>query len=264
MKPGLYPFLVLIFAFAAHAGPVYLDDSFAPSVRPTLQTLADDVWDIIGQMFHNAPPLNLSISCRYEKSDAPLTTVRPDEISIRLTAADSYYAQFAFQLSHELGHVMLDPRRSNGIIETICTAVSYAVLDRLGDRVTVSPRLSRLTDYAPHFLEYRIADQKSHLANADPEVRAMIDQQRWSDLSRYLSDHKSELEPGATRERDMQTVAAVALRSGPIDWGQFTGFAGCTSPSPAERPRFRISQNDPDCIERFANTLCRIGRGCGF
>jgi hypothetical protein len=29
---------------------------------------------------------------------------------------------------------MLNPRRSNGVIETICTAVSYEVLDRMSDR----------------------------------------------------------------------------------------------------------------------------------
>jgi hypothetical protein len=242
---------------------VHLDDSFAASVRPTLQSLADDVWDLIGMMFHNAPPLDLPISCRYEKADGPLTAVKDDVISIRLTSTGTYYAQFAFQLAHELGHVMLDPRRSNGVVETICTAVSYEVLDRLGDRVTLSPRLSWVTDYAPHFREYRAADEKSYLTSFPEDVRAMVSDQRWSDLSAYLAAHRADMEPRADRERATQSLAAIALRSAPLDWGQFTGLAGCTTPDPSERPRFRIAAINPDCIDRLGSVLCRMGWGCG-
>ena len=247
----------------SHAGPVYLDDSFPVSTRPTLQALADDVWDLIGVMFHNQPPLDLPIYCSFEKAAAPLTTVREDRIAIRVTAGDTHYAQFAFQLAHELGHVMLDPRRSNGIVETICTAVSYEVLDRLGERVTVSPQLDWLTNYAPHFSEYRLADQKSYLESFPEDVRAMVAEQRWNDLSSYLAEHAKEMEPGASRERPMQTLAAVALRSAPLDLGQFTGLAACTTPSPSDRPRFAIRPINRECVERFADVLCRIGRGCG-
>src|SRR5579862_4173314 len=246
---GMRCFTFFIVAAAVHGGPVYLDDSFPVATRPTLQALADDIWDIIGEMFHNQAPLDLPIQCRYQKSDAPLTTVEGDTISIRLTSAETYYAQFAFQLAHELGHVMLDPRRSNGIVETICTAVSYEVLDRLGGRVTVSPRLSWLTDYAPHFAEYRRQDQKSYLAKIPEDARAMVEDGRWMDLSRYLADHRADLEPHAVRERETQTLAAVALRSGPLDWGQFTGLAACTSPVPEQDAKFRVLAINADCVE---------------
>ncbi|MBZ5604136.1 MAG: hypothetical protein LAO79_17695 [Acidobacteriia bacterium] len=261
----MYRFLFasLLCAVSASAGPVYLDDSFPVSTRPTLQALADDVWDLIGMLFHNQPPLDLPIYCFYEKSEAPLTTVEDDRITIRVTAGDTHYAQFAFQLAHELSHVMLDPRRSNGIVETICTALSYEVLDRLGERVTVSPQLSWLTDYAPHFAEYRIADQKSYLDTFPEEVRTMVAEQRWDELSRYLAEHRKEMEAGASRERAMQTLGAVALRSAPVDFGQFTGLAACTTPSVADRPKFTIRPLNRECVDRFADVLCRIGRGCG-
>jgi hypothetical protein len=264
MKFKLYRFLGLMFCASASAGPVYLDDSFPVSTRPTLQTLADDVWDIVGEMFHNQAPLDLPINVRYERSDVPLTTVLHSEISIRVTATGTHYAQFAFQLAHELGHVMLDPRRSNGIAETICTAVSYEVLDRLGDRVTSSPRLSWLTDYARHFAEYRREDQKSYLEKFPSEVRAMVDEQRWSDLSRYLAEHRREMEPKSPNERAMQTLAAVALRSAPLDWGAFTGLAACTTPSPAEHPKFRVLALREECVDRLADVLCRIGWACTY
>jgi len=243
---------------------VYLDDSFPVSTRPTLQALADDVWDIVGEMFHNQPPLDLPVRCRFEKAESPLTTVENGAISIRITATGTHYAQFAFQLAHELGHVMLDPRRSNGIVETICTAVSYEVLDRLGDRVTASPRLDWVTAYAPHFKEYRVDDQKSYLAQFEPEVREMVQEQRWTDLSRYLYGNRSAMEPRASRERAMQTLAAIALRSAPVDWGQFTGLAACTTPGPAGQPAFRIAPLNAECVDRLSSVLCRIGRGCGF
>jgi hypothetical protein len=261
----LYRFPVVLFlsACVACAEPVYLDDSFPVSVRPTLQSLADDVWDLIGTMFHNNPPLDLPIHVHYEKSDAPMTSVKDDMISIRLTSGGAFYAQFAFQLGHELGHVMLDPRRANGLVETICTAVSYEVLDRLVDRVTVSPRLSWITDYAPHFHQYRVQDQKSYMEQFPEDVRAMVAEERWTELGTYLAEHRSDMESKAAKERATQTLAAVVLRSSPIDWGQFTGFAACTTPSPSERPRFRIAPINQDCIDRLANVLCRIGWGCG-
>ena len=252
-------FLILLTTGLAPAGSVYLDDSFPVSTRPTLQSLADDVWDLIAVMFHNQPPLALSIVCKYEDADAPLTTIEGDIISIRITATGTHYAQFAFQLAHELGHVMLDPRRSNGVIETICTAVSYEVLDRLGERVTSSPRLNWITDYAAHFTEYRKQDQKSYLASFPKDVRVMVDEQRWSDVSRYLSEHRADMQPHSARERATQTVAAAALRSSPLDWGQFTGLAACTNPTPADDPKFRILPLSSDCIDRLAGVLERIG-----
>lgn len=254
--------LAALFTVTAAAGPVYLDDSFPVSTRPTLQSLADDVWDVVGEMFHNQPPLALPIRIRYEKADVPLTKIENGEISVRLTSSETYYAQFAFQLAHELGHVMLDPRRSNGIVETICTAVSYEVLDRLGERVTASPGLSWLTDYASHFSEYRRQDQSGYLAKFPEAVRAMVGQGDWAGLSRYLADHRADMEPHATRERETQTLAAVALRSGPLDWGAFTGLAACTTPDPDQDPRFLILPIDSSCIARSAEVLCRIGWGC--
>jgi hypothetical protein len=135
-------------------------------------------------------------------------------------------------------------------------------LDQLGDRVVNSPTLSWLTDYAPHFAEYRAADQKSYLKTFPEDVQAMVREQRWNDLSLYLAQNRKDMESGAKTERATQTLAAVALRSAPLDWGQFTGLAACTTPSPSDHPKFRILPLNQDCIDRMADTLCRIGRGC--
>lgn len=231
------------------AGSVSLDGSFPPSTRPTLQVLADEVWNIVGELFPRTPPLDLPVNCHFSRAAVPMTRVDGDAIAIRITASGSYYAQFAFQLGHELGHVMLDPRRSNGIVEAICIAVSYEVLDRIGPRIELSPRLPWLADYAPHFEEYREQDQKSMLSKLPRDVSAMVAQRRWADISAYLREHRSDLAPGSPLERPTQTLAAIALRATSPDYAQFTGVAACTDPSPEQDPRFRILPLRPACLE---------------
>lgn len=261
VKPCL-ALLLLIPAFC-RADSVYLDDSFAEEVRPTLQRLSDDVWDIVQRMYHSQPPLDLPIYIHHSDAESPLTTLddpdHPTEIHIRITSNGTYYAQFAYQLGHELGHVMLDPRRANGIIETLCNATSYEVLDRLGDRVSISDAYSWLSDYAPHFREYREDDEKETLNEFPAEVRAMVEQSRWSDLADYLHQHLGEMEPHQPNERAVQTLAAIALRSGPVEWGAFAGLAACTTPTPEQEPEFEILPVNPDCLERVSDLLRRFG-----
>jgi len=257
---------LLLAAGVAAANPVYLDDSFPPSTRPTLQTLADTIWDIVQEMFHASPPLDFPIDVRHARSGAPLTSLDdynyPTTIRIRLTSSGTHYSQFAYQLGHELGHVMLDPRRSDGTIEAICNAVSYEVLDRLSERLPEAATLSWLVDYAPHFREYRQQDQDSALAKFPPGVRTMVDEQHWSDLAGYLHTHQRDMQPGQHNERAMQTLAAIALRSAPLDWGQLAGLAGCTTPAPDQDPKFEILPIDESCRKQDREILCRIGESC--
>ncbi len=259
----LFLSLVLLAPAFCRADSVYLDDSFDESARASLQRLADDVWDIVQEMYHNTPPLNLPIYIHHEGAESPLTSVddptNPTRINIRITADKTYYAQFAYQLGHELGHVMLDPRRANGIIETICNATSYEVLDRLGDRVESSPVYVWLGDYGPRFREYLKQDEKSTLDQFPQDVRDMVHQQRWPDLAAYLHQHLADMEPHKPKERATQNLAAIALRSGPIEWGPLTGLAGCTTPSPDEKPQFKILPTNPDCEERVSDLLRRFG-----
>jgi len=254
--------VALLAANFASADSLYLDESFPDSTRPTLQALADNVWDVVQEMFHSSPPLDLPIHCRESNAEVPLTRVKQDEISIRITAHGTHYAQFAFQLGHELGHVMLDPRRSNGMVEAICIAVSYEVLDRIGDKVRSSPAFTWLGDYAPDFQPYRRNDEKSVLEKLPVDVRAMVEQRNWSGIADYLREHQREMEPGQPNERSLQSLAAIALRSAPVDWGEMTGIAGCTTPSPSTEPGFKILPLDANCVARIPEIFCRIGRGC--
>jgi len=258
-----YLTLLLLAPAFCRADSVYVDDSFPEDVRPTLQHLADDIWDIVQQMYHGTPPLSLPIYIRHSSASSPLTSLddpaNPTAIRIRITSNGTHYAQFAYQLGHELGHVMLDPRRANGTIEAICNATSYEVLSRLGDRVESSPVYAWLGNYGPHFREYLRNDEQATLKQFPQEVRDMVAQSRWSDLADYLHRHLSEMEPHQPKERAFQTLAAIALRSGPVEWGPLTGLAGCTTPSPDQQPRFEILPVNPDCLERVSDLLRRFG-----
>ena len=139
------PFVLLLYSGFADATQITVDDSVSPVLRVNLQAVANDVWRIIKDMFHGAvPPVDVPIYCHLGPL-SPVTSAKrpftelvpwehPTRIVIHFTVSDAKYDQFAYQLGHELGHVMLNPRRSNGVIETICTAVSYEVLDRISDR----------------------------------------------------------------------------------------------------------------------------------
>ena len=87
---------------------------------------------------------DIPIYCRFGPvspatgSRAPFTEFdnweHPSKIIVHLSVNTPVYSQFVYQLGHQLGHVMLDPRRSNGLIDTIYTALSYEVLDGMTDQ----------------------------------------------------------------------------------------------------------------------------------
>jgi hypothetical protein len=249
-------------AGVAHGGALYLDDSWPDATRPTLQELANDVWDVVAEMFHSSLPLDLPIRVHQSDAAVPVTIVFENEINVQITAHGTFYGQFAFQLGHELGHVMLDPRRTNGVVEAICIAVSYEVLDRLGQKEKDSPSYPWLGDYAKNFKPYRKNDQKIVLAKSPQEVRDMVKGKKWPKLADWLRAHRTELEAGHADDRNVQTLAAIALRSGPVDWGQFAGIAGCTTPSTQDDPGFKVLPIGADCIARASGLLCRMGVGC--
>ena len=165
---------------------------------------------------------------------------------------------------------MLGPRRSNGIIETISVALSYEVLEALFKKFgSGAPYANRaLSEFAPHFREYSEDAQRTALSRFPGEIQAAVKQGRWIVVRRYLQDHRAEQEQlnqeviGSQRGRDIQSLGAIALRSGPIHWNEFIGLAGCTIPPPQKAPMFSDLPLTPACLKRLADPLCRIGIGC--
>jgi hypothetical protein len=263
--------IAIIFARSINAQKVTLDRSFGEGL-PDMQMTADGVSEIVEKRFGAKPLLHLPIYCHFEPwRPSPITILSGGQIDIYLTVAERRWDQFAFQLGHELGHVMLGPQRTNGIIETICYALSYEVLDALGEKWSSGAFLInrvRFVAYAPNFKIYKENDQRLTMANFPKEIGDLVAKHRWLELSRYLHTHESESEDispaGAVgqRARNIQALGAIAIRSGAITWKSFLGLANCTTPLPKQKPEFLVAPTRPECLLRLSSTLCRIGVDC--
>ena len=93
---------------------------------------------------------------------SPRTHYRPspnDPFFIQLTTRDKKWAQFAYQFSHELCHVLSDYERlaegPNGWFhEAICETASVFTLRRMAERWPSSPPYSNWSDYAGQLASY--------------------------------------------------------------------------------------------------------------
>jgi hypothetical protein len=268
---------VVVFSIFLSAAPVEghvaIDGSFRPEFRKDLQTVANEVWTIVRDLFGQAPPLDLPIRC-YFKPDYPMTSLdnwfRPAVILVGVNITQSQWDQFSYQLGHELGHIMMNPRRSNGIIETLCMALAYEVLDRLYEKWgSGSPYANRLlTAYSHNFRSYREQDEHLALSRLPPEITLAVGRKDWIFLRKYFEDHRSEqeqltqIEIQSQHGRDIQTLGAMALRSGPIAWKSLWNIGFCTESSPDMNAVSLNSPIKPECIRRLSSIFCRIGRGC--
>jgi Zn-dependent peptidase ImmA (M78 family) len=58
-------------------------------------------------------------------------------------------------LAHELAHVIMNPRRSNGLVETLADAIAFKVLDDLTTLYAMSDLSQDWLSYGPRFREYK-------------------------------------------------------------------------------------------------------------
>ncbi len=75
----------------------------------------------------------------------PRATIGEQEYIVRVCPETRWYAQFAYQLGHELGHYWIGPYSTSQFQESVCTALSLAAMDELAKQwEDPPPRLSRL------------------------------------------------------------------------------------------------------------------------
>ena len=77
---------------------------------------------------------------------------------ILLSARDRHWAQYAYQFSHEMGHVLCGSRDGSvaqaWFEEAFCTALSIWVLERMSVSWRTNPPYSNWADYATALAEY--------------------------------------------------------------------------------------------------------------
>jgi hypothetical protein len=234
--------LLLIFAAAPPVpqAPPTLDASYPGTAKADLGTLAADVIDCCREMWPGDPPAGHRPIVILYRAAGPLTdsTADPKSYRIYLNVTERYYSQFAYQLAHEFAHVMLDPRRTNGLVETLAVAFSLQALDEMSRRWKDRAPYPNWKPYAPEFSKYRKRTEQLYLKDLPASVQALAERKAYDDLGLYLRHRRSPLE-SETGNRELQHLASLAILAKGVRWRDLTGVAGLTDPPPAKDPRFR-------------------------
>ncbi len=232
------------------AGESISVEGYESGLQRHFQFIADEVWRIAKETFRIKPPLDLPIVCRYGAS-GPVTRlddwIHPSRIEIGISTVGPYDSQFVYQLGHELGHVMLNPRRSNALIEAIATAVSYEVLDQLSEKWKTKAPFEYARVHADEFRKYRERAEREAISRAQPLLQQVIAEQDWEIAGAYLADHMRDFElteKGMKSQpaRDWQSLAAIVFRAAKTDWPR---LARCAVPEPGLELGFRYQDAGP-------------------
>lgn len=242
---------------------VTVTDSFGSS-QAHFQAVAQEVAAIIADKFQFRPPIDVPIQCIL--GDIPETLALPGLTVMRLTAKEQYWAQLAFQLGHELGHVYLGPLRANGFVETLATAISLEVLDELAKRWALAPAIPGTSSWAEKFSKYRVENEAIEIAKL-PEIKESVAGKDWNLIRYYLRLRNSDMQQltrvavNCEEGRALEMLAAMSLRSGPVDWPRLVGFAHSSSIQTVNESSGNVvyARVRPDLVHP---ALCRMGLGC--
>jgi len=123
-------------------------------------------------------------------------------VRIRLNTGGNLWAQYAYQFSHELCHVLCrydrDPTGNQWFEESLCELASLFVLRRMAETWADEPPYPNWRDYAVHLGEY--ADQRIAAARLPEGVS----------LAEWFRANRADLTTAAT-DRARNTVVAAAL-----------------------------------------------------
>ena len=244
---------------------IRLDETFPSAIRDDLSVVAKDVATAVTEVFGSAqPPLSAPIVCGLGPPP-PRTSLddwfKPTQIRINLTVNGRYYAQLAFQLGHELGHVMIGIHRSNPAFETIATAVSLETLDRLSIKWQTQPPHANWANYATAFRNYREATEIGALDRLG--LLLAWQRRRLKLIKRGVQRELDAQARGISsdRDRDVQTVGAMIVRTEGLPWRSVVGLEACTSPTPILKGEFAILPPLKKCVQQRAPVMSWLVTG---
>jgi hypothetical protein len=210
-------------------------------VAPPLTAVATDVMAIVRQSFGGPPPLGAKPGlCRRAPDGLPRAINVPADSAcyeINLTVEGLHYCQLAYQFAHELGHIWLDHRRGNWVVETIAAALSLHTLDKMAERWSEAPPYENWRSYAPNFVAYRRDTEAEQIARLPEHVPLSAEAERWQDVTSFLGGQRSRQERDPLI-RELHHLGAIALRAQGIRWPSLVGVAGLTEPPVDEDPSF--------------------------
>ncbi len=127
------------------------------SINNDVRAVCQDITEHYKTLIPNGPPLGLKLIYVIHNPSTPITFVNglPDYYTIGLTTNERFYAQIAYQFSHELTHIYCDPRITNWFIESICEMTSPYFLEYLSNKWASTPPFSHWKEYSQKFEEYK-------------------------------------------------------------------------------------------------------------
>ena len=231
-----------------HSFPEYGPDG--TPIRANFQTLAQDVLQVVQSRFGGRNPFDTRpIVCYVSTEAVPRTDVFQDPavtwVGLVLTPDRIQkldYSQFAYQLAHELGHIMMGARRSNGLIESLADATSYQALTDLSELWPQKySNLPGWRDYAYNFQNYRAEIERGWLSHFPQEVQHNVTQGHWSQVAQYLKQQQANLdkEPYTDNGLAIRSINTMVLLSQPVCWQDFVDLTNYTNPSPQQDTQYR-------------------------
>lgn len=135
------------------------------------------------------------------------------EYQVRLDTESTYWAQYVYQFSHEMCHILCNYEEDrNGNLwfeESLCEMASIYTLRRLGEKWKTDPPYENWKSFAPHLTQY--ADELIEQGDL-PEGLTLAD---------WYASHAGELRETGTN-RQLNNVAAVELlplfEADPTNW----------------------------------------------
>lgn len=211
---------------------VEFDTSFRPDLCADYAAVGQSADDVVRSFVSGSPPWGgRTILCSHDTNSQSVPYMEwpspsPEYYSIKLANIGARdYCKLAFQLSHEVAHVLMDPSRSNGAIEMIAVAVSWRSSDLLSETWEVSPPYTTWKAFAPEFREYHkraIAEAFSELPNPIQAAVAVAD---WEEVARFVRERRDELESNPCN-RPLNSLGAWCLLQAGVPWHEVPGIAG--------------------------------------
>ena len=154
-------------------------------------------------------------------SDGPIVLFRRGDLGeylVNLNTGDKYWAQYAFQFSHEIGHILCGYREgeqsNHWFEEMLCETASLFALKKLSEEWKTDPPYPNWKPFAESFDEY---------------AQERIDQQPWpKDLSLadwYTKEKELLIKDGRNLDRNLM----VAIRILPFFEKNPAGWAACSA-----------------------------------
>jgi len=135
-----------------------------------------------GTLLPRFPGLHLPVLEISRSTKDPITLFKrgpAGEIRIKLDVEGLLWARFAFQFSHELGHVLSGveefPNPNLWFEETLCEVASLYALSRMAETWKTRPPYANWADYAPELKKYR--DER--IRNASEKLPAGMSLKDW-------------------------------------------------------------------------------------